>query len=455
MMNKIWNAAGSIRIVIPLLIAIALVSLVGIVVPQGTPSMEFHDSGWRAALIMHLGLDHLFSSWWFYALLGLLSINVVACATSHQIAHVRMAIVPHFLKCAEDAILLKCSTEFTVNRAPEKTVPVFLGHFKRRLYFSSSLNHENGVQVTARSFCFKELGSLFFHVSILFFFAGGAVEGLHGFSFVKYFRKGEVHAVRGWNYLVRSDWFKIQKNTDGAVSGYTSKLSVLSSDSTPIFSKIIEVNHPLNFKGLSFYQNSYGELPDAIEDATVRINGPGLDPAGLKTVVPFNVPVRLPELGLTLVVKRFIDDFDFGATMNDVIARINKPNNPAIRAVLLKGNDTLYDNWSFVNFPDISQDAKSGYKIAFLTFTPRYCTGIKISRNPGAALIWLGFALMTLGIMLVFYFPRTSYWIFIKPVAEGSSRITVGGSSDRPLSVFQEKFKRTCAHLQSRFKEET
>ena len=454
MLKKIWSAAGSVRTVIPLLIAITLVSLAGILAPQGKQPMEFHDTGLRAALIVHLGLDHLFSTWWFYALLGLLSINIAACIASRQLANVRKAITPHFLKRIEDAQALKSSAEFLVYGAPEKAAALLSGHFKRRRYFCSSIDHENGAQVAARSFCFKEIGSLLFHFSILFFFAGGIAGSMRGFSFVKDFRQGEVYAIRGCNYLLRSDWFKIEKNPDGTVSDYTSKLTVLSPDSTPVFSRIIEVNHPLSYKGLRFYQNSYGELPDAIEEAILHISGPGLGPDGLNGVFPFNAPVRLTGAGATLIVRRFVCDFMLDANMS-VMPFSDKPGNPAIRAVISKGNDTLYDNWSFINFPNIFPVARNGYSIAFLKYTPRYYTGIKISRNPGAVFIWLGFTLMTLGIILVFYFPHTSYWIFIKPAEAGSLRVTVGGSSGRALTVFQEKFNRTRAALQSLLKERT
>jgi cytochrome c biogenesis protein len=451
MLKKIWTRAGSVRMVIPLLIAITLVSLVGVIVPQGTPPVEFYDNGWREALIVYLGLDHLFSTWWFYALLGLLSLNITACSTSRQFANVRKAMTPHFLKRIEDAQALKSSAEFAITAPPEKAAGLFSSHFKRLRYFSASMDYEHGVQVAARSFCFKEIGSLLFHFSILFFFAGGIVGGLRGFSFVKDFCQGEVYAIRDWKYLVRSDWFKIEKNIDGTVSDYTSKLTVLSPDSTPVFSRIIEVNRPLSYKGLRFYQNSFGEQPDAIEKAVLRINGPALGPAeGLQGVFPFNTSVRLPGNGLMLFIKRFIRDFSLEANLGDLMPPLGRPDNPAIRVVLSRGKDTLYDNWSFLNSPVISQN---GYTIAFLKFTPRYVTGIKISHNPGAVLIWLGFALMTLGLMLVFYFPHTSYWLFITPAARGSSQVTIGGLSGRSRPVFQEKFNRTCAFLQSLFKE--
>jgi cytochrome c biogenesis protein ResB len=367
MLKRIWRMLGSVRIVVPLLIVISLVSLVGIAVPQGSPAMEFHETGWCASLMLRLGLNHLFSTGWFYALLGLLSVNVVACSSSRQLSNVRKAMTPHFLRSAEDIRPFKWSMEFSNTRPPSEAAGLLSGFFKRRLYFSATLNQGNNIQVASHSFCFREIGSLLFHMSILFFFAGSLMGNLRGWSFVKKFHEDEISAIRGWNCLVRCDWFKIEKNDNGTISDYKTKLTVLSPDSTPVFSKVIEVNHPLSYKGLRFYQYSYGEQYGAIEDTDLNMSGPGIDSA--------------------------------------------------------------------------------------LNNAPRYFTGIKISRNPGAVFIWLGFALMTIGIMPAFYFPHKSFWIFIEPGEACLSRIVVGGFSDRPVSAFQKEFKRTCSFLRSLLKE--
>jgi cytochrome c biogenesis protein len=307
--------------------------------------------------------------------------------------------------------------------------------------------------VVSRSFYIKEIGSLLFHVSILFFFTGGILGGLTGFSFVKEFHKGEVHAIRDWHYRVRCDWFKVDKNDHGTVTDYTSKLSVLSSDSTPVFSHLIKVNHPLSYKGVRFYQYSYGRQPDAIDDAVLRISGPGLD-SGLSEVFPFNTSVRLSTNDLKLTITNFVCDFDLDMGGEFVSSRSDKPNNPAIRVIISKGNDTVFDTWSFLNFPEIHRHVKNAYKITFLSYTPRYFTGIKISRDPGNVFVWLGFACMSFGIILVFYFPNKTYWIFMEPGNAGFSRIIVGASSGPALSAFQKEFKRTCASLKSLLKGE-
>jgi cytochrome c biogenesis protein len=453
MIKKIWNLLGSVQIVVPLLIVITLVSLVGVVVPQGPVPPDFHLRGLRAAIIVHLGLNQVFSSWWFYSLLGLLSVNVVACSASHQLKSARKTLVPHFLKNKLDSSHLKCSTEFKTDKSQNHVVSVISSYFKTRLFFTASQKTDQTVQIATRSFFFKEIGSLLFHVSILFFFAGGIASSMQGFSVVKEFRKGEIRTFAEWPFMIRCDWFKLEKNEEGAISDYKSKLSVLGQDSSVLFTKIIEVNHPLSYKGLSFYQNSYGEQFDAIEDATLHISGDGIEGHVKELPVAFNTPVAiLGKDTVTVIVSRFVCDFVIDASTKEIGTRSDRPNNPAVKVMLLKGKDTLFNNWVFAKYPDIHQDGQKGYKVAFIDYTPQFYTGIKVSKSPGNVFIWLGFALMTIGILLVFYFPHRNFWFFVEQTGDNSSHIIAGGSSSRALSAFQEEFKHTCSALQSHIK---
>lgn len=452
MTKKIWSLIGSVQFVIPLLIVITFVSLVGVVVPQGTMQPDFDQKGLRDVLIVHCGLNHVFSTWWFYALLGLLSINVVACSMSHQLKSVRGALRPHFLKSESETDSLKCSTRFTIDRDHNDLALTAAAFFKKRLFFVAEQKTDNGVQITARSFFFKEIGSLFFHFSILFFLAGGIVGTMQGFSLVKEFQKGEVASFPQWPYLLRCDWFKVEKNSAGEISAYKSKMTVLSADSAELFSKVVAVNHPLSYKGLSFYQNSWGEQPDLIEEAVVRVTGAGIDSAGMVLTVPLNAAIILPGSELTLIIRKFVCDFVIRTDTREVSSRSNKPDNPAIKVELYKGKLSLYDTWSFLNYPDLPHESAKDYKVVFLDYKPQYYTGIKVSKSPGNVFIWLGFALMTVGILLVFYFPQTSFWIFIDSNGAHSSRIAAGGASSRLLSAFQDEFKHSVDALQRRLR---
>lgn len=441
MIKKLLNLLGSVQIVIPLLCTIALFSIIGVVVPQGSVQPNFHHNWLQSSLITNLGLNRIFSSWWYYSLLGLLSICVVTCSFSNQFKNVRKASIPNFLNTASDLTKFKRYTEFCSSFERDALVKKLFTYFQKRLFFvAQKIDHET-VQVASRSFCFKEIGSFVFHVSILFFFAGGIIGSMLGYSFVKEFQSGDIASIKNWHYLLRCDGFKFDINSQGAISGVKSKMAVLSSDSTFLFSKIVEVNHPLSCHGLKFFQFNYRELPDDIDSATLRISGPGLDAAGPNLTAPLETSTAIPGSDLTVALRRYVCDFVIDANDRSVSYRSNKPNNPAIKIELLKGSDTLFNNWVFMNFPDSNLENAHGYKIVLLNFAPKYFSGIKISKNPGNVFIWFGFAFMTIGILLLYFFPQKNIWIFVEATDTSVSRVKVYGSSSRPESDFQNKFR--------------
>jgi cytochrome c biogenesis protein len=94
-----------------------------------------------------------------------------------------------------------------------------------------------------------------------------------------------------------------------------------------------------------------------------------------------------------------------------------------------------------MNFPDSNLENAHGYKIVLLNFAPKYFSGIKISKNPGNVFIWFGFDFMTIGILLLYFFPQKNIWIFVEATDTSVSRVKVYGSSSRPESDFQNKFR--------------
>ncbi len=455
MIKRFINLLGSVQVIVPLLIVITVVSLAGVIVPQSLPTAQYLQimPGWRSSIILQLGLDHIFSTWWFYTLLGILAVNVVACSLTHQVKSLKNAGAMRFLQKPDDANRLKCSVSFEVDGAQINAVETITGFMKRRMFFCSNQTKENVTQIAARSPRLKEIGSLMFHLSILFFYVGGIVSTMGGFSYVKELCSGDVVGVQNWPYRIRCDGFKVERNQDGAVSSYKSNLTVLSADSTQLLKKVVEVNHPLAFAGVNFYQNSYGEQSGSFEVASLQVFGPQFDTSGYMTAASLNTPVTLPGNGITLTVSRFISDFIIDMQSGEATSRSDRPNNPAVKVTLTRGADTLYSGWAFENYPDVHQESKKDYKVVFVGYEPRYYTGIKISHNPGNPFIWFGFAFMTLGIFLVFYFPHRNYWIFI---GQGNNRkviVTVGGASSRSASAFQAEFNHSCDSLKRVLKE--
>ena len=72
---------------------IALISSIGSIIEQDE-SIEFYQTNYPLTqpiygfidwkLIRALGFDHLYTTWWFFSLLALLSISLISCTISRQ-----------------------------------------------------------------------------------------------------------------------------------------------------------------------------------------------------------------------------------------------------------------------------------------------------------------------------------------------------------------------------------
>ncbi|HXV21468.1 MAG TPA: cytochrome c biogenesis protein ResB, partial [Desulfuromonadales bacterium] len=80
--TALWDFFCSLKLTIITLILLAATSIIGTVVQQGRTPQEYlqvySESTFR--LFETLGFFDMYHSWWFLALLGLFSINLIACS---------------------------------------------------------------------------------------------------------------------------------------------------------------------------------------------------------------------------------------------------------------------------------------------------------------------------------------------------------------------------------------
>ena len=91
-MKRFFTVLGSLKTGILLLVLITACSLVGVIIPQGLePERYIHKWGSvPGALLVSAGLDTIFTTVWYYILLGVFSLNVLLCT----VTRIRVRIVP-------------------------------------------------------------------------------------------------------------------------------------------------------------------------------------------------------------------------------------------------------------------------------------------------------------------------------------------------------------------------
>ena len=74
---------------------------------------------------------------------------------------------------------------------------------------------------------------------------------------------------------------------------------------------------------------------------------------------------------------------------------------------------------------------------------------LSVQRDPGAAVVYVGFILLCLTLIAVFFFSHQRVWAAIEPAADGRSSVVLGGNTNRSINAFDEKFKRFSSELGS------
>jgi cytochrome c biogenesis protein len=77
-------------------------------------------------------------------------------------------------------------------------------------------------------------------------------------------------------------------------------------------------------------------------------------------------------------------------------------------------------------------------------------SGLQITRAPGKNVVYLGFALLIVGVFLMFYVPNRKLWFWIEQRGD-TSRILAAGTGSRHQRDFEREFEHMCAQLDSRW----
>jgi cytochrome c biogenesis protein len=438
---------SSLRLAIFLLILLTAASVLGTLIPQGRTFEEYAARyGGLAPLVLHLQLNSLYHSTWFLVLLGLFALNIVVCTLTRLGPKVRRARSPRVEVEPKslEAFKIRDRVKMKIPAAGAKDeLQKFLGDAG---YRTRETTRDGRIHILARKRVLGLFGSDAVHVGLLIIITGGLVSGMSGFREDLSLVKGQGRTVPRSEFSIRLDDFMTEYYPGGSVKAWKSALTILEK-TEPVLSKTIEVNRPLSYKGVSFFQASYGWDWDktSLEIWARKKN----DPASLKKFM-----VRVGERRelvdgerTVLSVTKFFPDFVLGAG-NEPQTRSNEPNNPA---ALIEGyrGDKFFSGWVFANYPDFSQThgtEDSGLAFELKKFEAEPVSVIEVVSDPGAILIWIGCVLVMAGLGLAFYWPTWEIRVLLEEI-QGQTDLVAGGSATKSRDRFAAEFSRLGAAL--------
>jgi cytochrome c biogenesis protein len=441
-------------------------------------------------------LHEPFRSWWYRILLFLLSLSLFSCIIE-RIPITIKAIKRGATRSGEDIAKMKTAANFTLKESPETVLTRLPGAFR---YYREQQDKE--WRVTGSRLSMAYWGPVLTHTGLLSLAIGGLIASWLGFSTMVGGYPGNVMTDPGYDFEVRVDDFSIeyyplglgqyvlidnsfigrivgregedkfvletrshgddltrviveasrlrnQYNIEmdrGNISDYVT-LATVFEDGEKISSHRIEVNKPLRYKGYRFYQTSFDyenpQVTATIDSAQVQLMRASDDTVLDTVFVHPDSPLTLPD-NTHLVLAQFLPDFKMVESIpTSVSARLG---NPALQLEVHNDGKKQYHQWTFLNNPFLHSTAQATYKFQALEIygfegSESYKTILAVRKTPGTTLIWIGFILATVGLLMAFYMVPQRLWIVIREVGKDRSEVVMGGTAAKNQDLFQHRFE--------------
>jgi cytochrome c biogenesis protein len=261
------------------------------------------------------------------------------------------------------------------------------------------------------------IGSLITHASILVIVAGALWSTASSFRYPSqaYLAAGGTLDVLAGGFTVRVDDAWTEVSDTGMPVEYVSLVTVIENG-REVRRHRIEVNQPLMHNGVGVYQ--FEMLPSAttIESACLEVVMPGDAERAVQVDAPFGDETPVPGTGLTVKVVAFYSDFAYDIERGTAELKSVQHENPAVLVQVGEAGRVVGERWVFAAFPG-HEDAALPCRLFLVDYAPDFRNGLtrfEISRQPGAPLLFAGFAAMSVGLSLIF-------WVRI-PAAGGRAR---------------------------------
>ena len=359
-----------------LLVLIALCSVAGSVISQGE-DVSYYAETYQSlhGFILMLGLDNVFKTWYFIALVALLSLNLILCSVIRGIGIIRTGknLIENTSKLEDSVLLTEEGVEKLKSHLIEK-------HCKQDTFESNVIYSKNRI---------GRYGTFITHLAILLtIIFGAAALYLPEITDQTCFPGDSIEMDDGTQIYV--DSFHIEDDT-GELD-YASKIQVTLPNGKQSEIKEISVNHPLSFGSYKIYQQTYGTAgnlsvkyldTDEIENFT-------LDEVSFLSLDSVN------GLWYEAVYPGYIEDENGDITL--ITSTTGSYTDPVYQVLI--ASDGVYT--PVLAFPGDTLDIGN---LEYIFNDPVEYPGLRIKYTPPVinALLCFSFALMIIGLFIAFF----------------------------------------------------
>lgn len=465
MFEKIWKFFSSLRLTFVIFFLVTVSTLVGSFIIQRPNAqqgqLERAYSPETLKLFEFFGFIDLFHSPWFVFILFLMGVNVI-CASiemwprhlalyKKQQPELSLEAMKNQAQYAEIDLQKKDEGRFL-----ERALPLLQKSFAKPIQI-----FKDGVKkIHVNKMPWSHFGVYVVHVGVVIILLGGVWGSIDGYEAQMSLMEGEQTRriyLRNKNkqnevlpFIVKANDIRIDTYESGAPKDYFTDLSIYNLKGEEVYRKTIEVNDPLSYGGVNFYQASYGKQ---------RINEEKFYEFVLKNRKTKKVvKIKIPEESKTAQIPGTdyflnIEMFKQNASMPSEKGTLNLGD--AVQVAFGKKSEKPTPYILFKDYPEVFDLIYKGseYSMAFNGIQENFelveVTGIQVAKDPGAPIVFLGCAILMLGVYWTFFTSHQKIWM----VSDGT-KIYVAGKAHRNPWGFKGKFENFVEGLKDLIAEE-
>ncbi len=418
--RRFLSTIADLRLAIILLLIIALFSISGTVIEQNQPINYYQENypenpalfgflTWQ--VLLNIGLNHVYTTWWYLAILFLFGSSLIACTFKRQLPALKAAKIWQFYDQPRQFNKLAFSAEVSTESLTK--IESILNSQGYKVYTNDNC-------IYAQKGLAGRIGPIIVHIGMIIVLLGAIWGAFSGFFAQEMIPSGDTFTIQNYleagkltnlekpqSFQVKVNDFWIDYSPEGKVDQFYSDLSVINKQGEEIKRKTIFVNEPLRYQGITFYQTSWN-----ISAVKVQLN---------------NSPIfQLPMAELTLENQGRIWGtwIPTKPDLSEGVSLVTKD---------LQGTMFLYNmKGELINAirPNMLVEV-NGINLKVVKLIG--ATGLQIKSDPGVPIVYLGFALLMIGVVMS-YISFSQVWAL-----QEENSFFIGGKTNRAQVAFEKE----------------
>lgn len=475
--DRVWNFFSSVKIAIYLIVLTLLGAMLGTIFPQEStflnidPSIYYEQEyGTAGSIYQKLGLSHTYESWWFIMLLVMIGASLVICSLDRVLPLYKALTRQKIRKHRQFLVRQKAVLVAKVQEEPEEWVARVVEPIRKKGYRVKT----DGAALLAEKHRFSRWGPYVIHIGLIIFLLAVLARGLPGLNMDQHlaFPQGEAVPIPDTSYYLKNEKFSVEFYTEDEMPEEFRGKKILPKlfqtkavlyectadcgdpskepQLTEVTQHDIEVNSPLDYKGMKAYQFDYdltpvlrSVQPELINSSTGEVYG--------KFKLDMKNPERSTQVGpYTMTLKEKYMDFGLNEA-GQPMSKSPYPNAPAF-LFLIQGPNLPAEGEQYFYFPkqvDKTQfqqaaiNDKLGGSNRFLELDVSSMSDVDFSESTtylniridrAMPFVWLGAAIVMLGLVLGFYWQHRRIWLTVD-----NDELVLGGHTNKNWFGFRRE----------------